>query len=546
MTIRKRLKSAAFTTRAIGKFVPAVVRSGIVAFDGGAAATMSLPQTLARYWFTAAREVEQGHQMTPHRLAVIDDDGELTYHQLREDSQALARHLLSLELDGIRLGVMARNGRGIITPLTAKGYAGATIFLLNIGSSGEQLAGVIEENDINVLVIDDEFLDRVPEQRDGLHVIIAHESREHTGERTLAQIVSRPWETESVKLPVLPKHGPIVLMSSGTTGIPKGVVRPEPRLPLTLAGILEKIPLRAGMRFQLTASIFHTWGWAMLNIALAARATVVTRRLFDPAQALADVEEHKLQVAISSPIFLKQLLEVPGHESHDTSSLELIVSSGNAITPALVEALTKRFGPILANVYGSTELTLASVASAAEMAADPTVAGQIAVGTELRILDNEGNEVPTGTPGRIFLRNATTLTGYTNPDIPIVRSEGLVEMGDLGYLDEEGYLRVLGRVDDMIIIGGENVYPRSVDAVLDRMPGLNDVFATGVDDEKTFQRIAVWVVREDDATGRAVTADDIREWVRENLADHSVPRDVHFVDELPRNATGKVVPRLLP
>ncbi|AGF71375.1 AMP-binding protein [Corynebacterium halotolerans] len=544
MTISTRLKSAAVTARALGQFVPALFRSGIVSGDGGPSAVAGLPPVLARYWFTTAREVEQGHLMTPHRVALIDDDGQLTYRQLRENSRTLARHLVSLGLDELRLGVMARNGRGIIYPLAAKGYAGATIFLLNVGSSPEQLAGIIEENDINVLIIDDEFLDRL-EDRDNLHVIVGHASRDHEDLPVLNDIVDRPWETAETDLPAFPKHGPIVLMSSGTSGVPKGVVRPEPKLPLVLAGILRKIPWHCDMPIQLHASIFHTWGWGMLNIALATRATIVTHRHFNPEQVLDDIATHRLEAMFTSPVFLKQLLEIPGGGSYDTSSLKFIVSSGHALTPALVKGTINRFGPILCNVYGSTEVTLASVASMEELAEDPTVSGEIAVGTELKILDDDGNEVPVGTSGRIYLRNSTTLTGYTNPGIPIHRADGLVQIGDLGYLDEHGQLRVLGRIDDMIIVGGENVYPRSVDEVLDAMPGVADAFATGVDDPETFQRIAVWIVRADDAEGAALTEDSIRDWVRDNLADHSIPRDVHFIDELPRNATGKVVPRLL-
>jgi fatty-acyl-CoA synthase len=206
----------------------------------------------------------------------------------------------------------------------------------------------------------------------------------------------------------------------------------------------------------------------------------------------------------------------------------------------------ERFGPILCNVYGSTELTLASVASAEELAADPTTSGKVAIGTQLKILDDNGREVPTGTVGQIHLRNSTTLTGYTNPGIPVDKVGELVRIGDLGYLDEEGHLRVLGRIDDMIIVGGENVYPGSVDAILDAMPGVADVYSAGVEDDVTFRRIAAWIVREDSARGAALTADDVRDHVRERLAEHSIPRDVHFIDELPRNATGKVMPRFLP
>ena len=527
-----------FLLKSFARFVPAVTRAGIVSAEGGPRAALALAPNLARYWFTTAREVEQGAAAAPDRIALIDDTGVLTYRQLRDDSRTLAKWLLALQdergLDELRIGVMARNGRGIILPLAAKGYAGAHIFLLNIGSSPEQLAGIFAENDINVLFIDDEFADRLPTNTDGITIVRAHEDG---GEGlSIGQVVRRDVDRQ---LPRWPKHGNLVLMSSGTTGIPKGIVRPEPRMPFVVAGYLEAIPWRAGDTVQLTASIFHTWGWSALQVALATRSTIVTRRIFDPEACFRDIERYRCDGLISSPIFFKQMLDL--EENYDTSSLRYLASAGNAVTPSLLRRTSERFGPILANIYGSTELALAAAASPEQMQADPTTVGKIPPGTVLKLYDDQGSEVRPGQTGRIFLHNETALRGYTNPATEMVEIDGLVEMGDLGYLDADGYLHVQSRNDDMIIVGGENVHPQSVVEVLEDMPGIGEVYAHGVDDEQMFKRIAVWVVRSAD-----ITADAVRDWVRAHLADHSIPRDVHFVDELPRNAVGKVVPRFLP
>ena len=527
-----------FLLKSFARFVPAVTRAGFVSAEGGPRAALALAPNLARYWFTTAREVEQGAAAAPDRIALIDDTGVLTYRQLRDDSRSLAKWLLALQdergLDELRIGVMARNGRGIILPLAAKGYAGAHIFLLNIGSSPEQLAGIFAENDINVLFIDDEFADRLPANTDGITIVRAHEDG---GEGiSIGQVVRRDVDRQ---LPRWPKHGNLVLMSSGTTGIPKGIVRPEPRMPFVVAGYLEAIPWRAGDTVQLTASIFHTWGWSALQVALATRSTIVTRRIFDPEACFRDIQRYRCDGLISSPIFFKQMLDL--QESYDTSSLRYLASAGNAVSPALLRRTTERFGPILANIYGSTELALAAAASPEQMQADPTTVGKVPPGTVLKLYDDQGKEVRPGETGRIFLYNETALRGYTNPATEMVEIDGLVEMGDLGYLDDDGYLHVQSRNDDMIIVGGENVHPQSVVEVLEDMPGVSEVYAHGVDDEQMFKRIAVWVVKSAD-----ITADAVREWVRAHLADHSIPRDVHFVDELPRNAVGKVVPRFLP
>ena len=527
-----------FLLKSFARFVPAVTRAGFVSAEGGPRAALALAPNLARYWFTTAREVEQGAAAAPDRIALIDDTGVLTYRQLRDDSRSLAKWLLALQdergLDELRIGVMARNGRGIILPLAAKGYAGAHIFLLNIGSSPEQLAGIFAENDINVLFIDDEFADRLPANTDGITIVRAHEDG---GEGlSVGQVVRMDVDRQ---LPRWPKHGNLVLMSSGTTGIPKGIVRPEPRMPFVVAGYLEAIPWRAGDTVQLTASIFHTWGWSALQVALATRSTIVTRRIFDPEACFRDIQRYRCDGLISSPIFFKQMLDL--QENYDTSSLRYLASAGNAVSPALLRRTTERFGPILANIYGSTELALAAAASPEQMQADPTTVGKIPPGTVLKLYDDQGKEVRPGETGRIFLYNETALRGYTNPATEMVEIDGLVEMGDLGYLDDDGYLHVQSRNDDMIIVGGENVHPQSVVEVLEDMPGVGEVYAHGVDDEQMFKRIAVWVVRSAD-----ITADAVRDWVRAHLADHSIPRDVHFVDELPRNAVGKVVPRFLP
>ncbi|WP_085956927.1 AMP-binding protein [Corynebacterium fournieri] len=531
-----------FLLKSFARFVPAVTRAGLISAEGGPRAALALAPNLARYWFTTAREVEQGAAAVPDRIALIDDAGVLTYRQLRDDSRRLASWLLTLKeqrgLAELRIGVMARNGRGIILPLAAKGYAGAHIFLLNIGSSPEQLAGIFAENDINVLFIDDEFADRLP-ATPGITIVRADEDG-GTG-LSIRQVVGR--RDVDRQLPRWPKHGNLVLMSSGTTGIPKGIVRPEPRLPFVVAGYLEAIPWRAGDTVQLTASLFHTWGWSALQVALATRSTIVTQRIFDAEKCFRQIEKYRCDGLISSPIFFKQMLDL--QESYDTSSLRYLASAGNAITPSLLRRTTERFGPILANIYGSTELALAAAASPEQMQADPTTVGKVPPGTVLKLYDDQGHEVPTGQTGRIFLHNETALRGYTNPETETVEIDGLIEMGDLGYFDADGFLHVQSRSDDMIIVGGENVHPQSVVEVLEDMPGVGEVYAHGVDDDDTFKRIAVWVVRSADIASD-ISAEAVRDWVRSHLADHSVPRDVHFVDSLPRNAVGKVVPRFLP
>ena len=535
----------------VGAFVELaslVVRRRIVSFEGGPGVFLRGFGDLPRWGITAAREVEQGARCCPERNALIDDSGVLTYQQLRDASRKLARWLLKHKHDAnlreLRIGIMARNGRHFVIPFAAKSYAGGAAFLLNIGSSPEQLAGCIAENGINVLFIDTEFADRIPADHpamDGVAVVWGYGGK---GEGSVDKLLVS--NADLPKLPLLPKQGDIVLMSSGTTGVPKGILRTEPKVPFVLTGLLSAVPWEANQTLLQSASMFHTWGWATLVVGLGSRSTIVTQREFDPATAMKQIQDFRVDGLISSPIFYKQMLDLPGNEQWDTSTLKWIASSGNALTPDVVARVHERFGPILANIYGSTELSLATIATAEDVVEHPTAAGRVVPGSTIKLYDDSGNEVPQGQPGRIFLNNETALKGYSNPETPLVMIDGLIEMGDRGYFDDQGRLHVLGRNDDMIIIGGENVHPQSVTETLEPMPGVADVYAGGVDDEDTFKRIAVWIVRSDDDHGRSLTPDTVRDWVRDKLAHHSIPRDVNFVDFLPRNPTGKVMPRFLP
>ena len=535
------------------KDLPKLLRSGLIVRNKGLLGKAYLLRGIAQYRFSCARQLWYSAFAEPDRIAIIDDFGKLTYGEMLRQAQALARYQQAHGMGrGGRIGVMARNTRMIPLLLAAKGFNGASVYLLNVGSSPAQLRETIVEHSLDAVFIDEEFGEHLPADWDKSHVYVAYAEDMRNPQvanpewKTYQQLIDEAPGEKEEKLATFPKQGNIVIMSSGTSGTPKGVRLREPVYPVALPDVIERIGWKENLVIQQTASLFHAWGWANVNISLAHRSTVVLRRIFDPVQAMEDLQKYRCRAIITSPIFIKEQLKAAKQGNYDIEQQEFVVCSGNILHEDLAKGLIDYFGPVVRNLYGSTENSIATVASAEDIANHPMTAGKTAGGVRLAILDDDNKPLGPNEIGRIHCRSVMTMRGYTNPRDKMVLRNHLLEIGDRGYLDEEGRLFVLGRADDMIIVGGENIYPRSVEECLHSMPGIRDLYAKGVDDPETFQRMKVWIVRDDSPEGEALTGEAVQEWVRENLLEPAVPRDVEFMDRLPRNPTGKVMPRMLP
>ncbi|QNH95403.1 AMP-binding protein [Corynebacterium anserum] len=533
--------------------IPKLLKSGIVVRNKGAMGKVNLFRGIAQYRFSCARQLWYSAYAEPDRVAIIDDFGEITYKEMLDQAKALARYLQAnnMGVDG-RVGVIARNSRIIPLLLSAKGFCGFNVYLLNVASSPHQLQECIEEHSLDAVFMDEEFGYHLPADWSKSKTYVAYAEDMDNPKvanpewQTFEQLIAAAPSPSEEKLATFPKQGDIIIMSSGTSGTPKGVRLREPIYPVALPSIIERVGWKENLVIQQTASLFHAWGWANVNISIAHRSTVILRRVFDPVQAMEDLEKYRCRAIITSPIFIKEQLKAAKAGNYDIEKQEFVVNSGNILHEDLLHDLVGFFGPVVRNFYGSTENSVATLTDAEDILKYPMTTGKPAGGTRLEILDEKGNPCSPNEVGRIYCRNVMSLRGYTNPRDKAIMQRGLYEIGDKGYVDENGRLFVLGRADDMIIVGGENIYPRSVEECLFSMPGIRDLYAHGVSDENTFQRIKVWLVRDDNEAGAALTEEAVQEWVREKLMDPAVPRDVEFMDELPRNPTGKVMPRLLP
>jgi len=460
----------------------------------------------------------------PDRPAIIDDDGTLTYAEVDERTNRLA-HVLGPH----RVAVLCRNHRGMIETLIACSKAGSDVILLNTGMSTAQLISVLDQQHAEVLVADAEFAD--------LLASVPAEIRTYSDQDLNSAIGT----ASEAGLEPPPHPGRTIVLSSGTTGRPKGADRQSRPGMQPLASILSRIPFKVHDTVLIEAPLFHTWGYAMLQVAIALRTTIVLRRRFAPEETLRAIDSARCTALVAVPVMLQRVMELPEEvrARYSTESLRIAALSGSALPGGLATAFMAAYGDILYNLYGSTESSWVTIATPEDLRADPTTAGTAPPGTQVAILDERGQPVPTGTRGRIFAANELLFSGYTAGPAKEMH-DGLMSLGDIGHLDEHGRLFVDGRDDDMVVSGGENIFPSAVEEVIEQHPKVREVAVLGVPDEEFGRRLAAWVV-----ASAPLTADEVRDHVRAQLARFAVPRDVHFVDELPRNATGKVLRRSL-
>ena len=499
-------------------------------------------RALIRWGATPAAGYKAAAARHPDRLALIDESGTLTFAQVHERSNALA-HALRAEgvAAGDRVAIMCRNHRGWVESYVAVNKLGAHALFLNTAFSGPQLTDVAEREDPVAVIFDEEFAGLIEGATTGRKRFVAwHEPDADRTDRTIDDLVAGG-DTSDLDPPA--EQGKALILTSGTTGKPKGASRRQPQSLDPVAALLEQIPLKAGERTMIAAPLFHSWGFAHFTLAMGLTTTVVLKRKFDPEATLSLTARHRCTGLIVVPVMLQRILELDDEilGRYDLSALKAVPVSGSALPPAISNGWMDRFGENLYNLYGSTEVAWATIATPADLRAAPGTAGRPPRGTVVKLFDADGVPVAEGATGRIFVGNELAFEGYTgggNKDA----IGGLLSSGDVGHFDAGGRLFVDGRDDDMIVSGGENVFPGEVEDLLAGHDAIVEAAVFGVEDDQFGQRLrAVVVVRE----GREVSVEDVKRYVKENLAGYKVPRDVHFLDELPRTSTGKVLKREL-
>ncbi|GAB18299.1 putative fatty-acid--CoA ligase [Gordonia effusa NBRC 100432] len=454
-------------------------------------------------------------------VAIIDAQGPVTYAELDADTDTLARRWLS---DGLAedstIGVLCRDHRGLVSAMVAAAKVGSRLVFLNTGFAATQLADVVKREGIDALVVDAEFevnAAHIPSDIRRLETCVA------------SNLVSSP-----LRMPA--RQGGFVILTGGTTGTPKGVPR-KVESPLAAAQFFDKVPMRHGDVVLLCAPLFHGTALSQFILSLNLGCTNILHGKFDAARALAQVSEHRVTTMVVVPTMLRRIVELDPAQlaTYRTESLRIVFSAGAALPSSLGDKVISHFGPVIYNFYGCTETGTATIATPEDWIAAPGTVGRPPVGITVRLYEDNTRLVdePNRT-GTIYVGNSIAFAGYSGGGSKRV-VDGLMSTGDIGHWDEGGRLFVDGRDDDMIVSGGENVFPGEVEELLYAHSRISEAAVLGVPDDEFGQRLSAFVVADDE-----LTEIEVKSYVREHLARFKVPRDVRFVDDLPRTATGKI------
>jgi fatty-acyl-CoA synthase len=493
-----------------------------------------------RWGASPATGVATAAHKYPHEPMLIDERGSLSFERVHRRSNALAHAFAGMGIGpGDGIGIMCRNHRGFIETTLAAAKLGASALYLNTMFAGPQLVEVTRREEPKALVYDEEFAGLLDGVDEGIARVVAWADGEVEGP-TLDSLIAASPDSDHKPPPDKPRF---VILTSGTTGTPKGAQRSSPDGLLAMAALIDKIPYRARDTMVIAAPLFHSWGFFHFVMSLPTASTMVLRRKFDEEETLRAVQDHRAQVLAVVPVMLQRILRLSGEtlSAYDLSSLRITSASGSALPGELATEWMDRFGDNVYNLYGSTEVAYATVATPEDLRAAPGTAGRPPRGTIVRLFDEDGREVPQGEVGRIFVGNEMSFEGYTGGGGKEV-IDGLLSSGDVGHIDEGGRLFIDGRDDEMIVSGGENVFPREVEDLLADHDGVVEVAVIGVEDAEFGQRLKAFVVTAGEAE---VSAEELKAHVKANLAAYKAPREFEFLDELPRNATGKILKREL-
>lgn len=456
------------------------------------------------------------------RIAVIDEHETLTYSQLFSQSEALSINLHEkYELgSGKKVGIICTNHASLIKTIYAVSATGADIYLLNAKMSNSQLQQAVQQHHFDLLVIDEEQSDLFDSFKYAKPIVLSYHQTLPAINNLTAAISNTTKKRRS-------SSGKLVLFTGGTTGKAKQAAH-KPSLFNYLDpfyGFLTKLNILDYKTAYIATPIFHGYGVAVLLLFNALGKKVIVRRKFNAKIACDLIRDNKVEVITVVPLMLHKMIR---NDEEALKSLTCIASGGAELNPKLANEVLSKLGKVLYNLYGTSEAGLNMIATPQDLSYSPQTIGKSIQGVNLKLLDEQMNEVKVGEVGQLCISNKWSIKN---------RAARWIETGDLGYQDENGYYYLRGRVDSMIVSAGENVYPLEVEQVLLTHQQVEDASVIGIDDEHYGKRLKAFVQL---TPNTKIKTDDIVEWLRARLASYQLPKEIVFVDELPYTSVGKL------
>lgn len=502
----------------------------------------------------------QACQRFADRAAIVENGRAISYQQLRDLSRQAARALMALGVErGDRVSLWAPNLSEWIVAACGVHAAGAVLVPLNTRMKGAEAADILERSRAKVLISVGDFLnnyypDLLQGQRPSTlqHVVVLGDKVQPSADMSWAQFMERASAVDAAaqverEASIQPDDTADLMFTSGTTGRPKGVMAAHRPTILAFKAWSDVVGLREGCRYLIVNPFFHTFGYkAGWVAALLQGATVYPEQIFDAQAILQRIQDDKINFLPGPPTLFLSMLAHPELKSFDLSSLEASVTGASTVPPILIKRMREDLGIAkVTTAYGLTEC--GGCATVCDPSDDvDTVAstcGKALPGTEVCCVDEQGLPVPAGQPGEVLLRGYHIMQGYFEDEKATqetIDADGWLHTGDVGVLDERGYLRITDRLKDMFIVGGFNCYPAEIERILSNHPDIAQVAVLGVPEERMGEVGCACVVPRH---GVHIDSAALIAWCRANMANYKVPRYVLQFSSLPVNASNKVQKR---
>jgi long-chain acyl-CoA synthetase len=491
---------------------------------------------------------------------IISGDREISLERLLERAALAAGGLNAIGVQpGEGLALMMRNDFAFFEASFAAAMVGAYATPVNWHFTAEEAGYIIEDCGARVFVVHADLLPRVkdgiPRGVEVLVVATPPEIREVYGmapESCAAAddcmdwdqwiAVHRPWTGQVHELPIS------MIYTSGTTGRPKGVRRDPPtsgQAEEMIKNVEHVLDIKPGIRTVITGPMYHSAPNAYGIMAARAGGTLVLQPRFDAENLLALIEKHAITHLHMVPIMFVRLLKLPERvrDRYDLSSLQFVVHAAAPCPPDVKRKMIDWWGPVISEYYGGTESGAVVYCDTEGWLAHPGTVGRILSNATVRVFSDDGRELRTGEVGEVYMR-LWTLPDFTYNGQNELRREierdGLITCGDVGYLDDDGYLYLCDRKRDMVISGGVNIYPAEIEGVLLKHPGVQDCAVFGIPDDEYGESLAAVIQTR---PGVRPSAEEIGGYLREHIAGYMVPRLIEFRNELPREDSGKIMKR---